>query len=172
MFCRLGAVKLSLLRPSLEANGVKMVAVGLEQLGAEEFVEQKFFDGDVYVDEEKKTYQDLGYKRFSWLSIWTSVFRALFSQAMSEARAQNISSNLAGDGLQNGGLLIVSKGGEEVLLNHREETIGDHVSNEVILERLGIAQLSQPSVESGTQLPSESGTTSSQQPECTDTTCD
>ena len=47
--CRLGAVKLNLLRPALEANGVKMVAVGLEHLGAEEFVEQKFFDGGIII---------------------------------------------------------------------------------------------------------------------------
>ena len=55
-----------------------------------------------------------------------------------QARAQNISGNFSGDGLQNGGLLIVSKGGEKVLLNHCEEAPGDHVANEVILERLGI----------------------------------
>lgn len=43
--CRLGAIKLSLLRPTMDANNVNMVAVGLEQLGAEDFVAGKFFDG-------------------------------------------------------------------------------------------------------------------------------
>ena len=57
-----------------------------------------------------------------------------------QARAENISGNLSGDGLQNGGLLIVTKGGEQVLLNHREETPGDHVANAVILETLGLKQ--------------------------------
>ena len=57
-----------------------------------------------------------------------------------QARAENISGNLSGDGLQNGGLLIVTKGGEQVLLNHREETPGDHVANAVILEALGLKQ--------------------------------
>lgn len=40
-----------------------MVAVGLEQFGAEEFVERNFFKGTVYVDEKKQCYQDLGFKR-------------------------------------------------------------------------------------------------------------
>lgn len=29
----------------MDANGIEMVAIGLEELGAEEFVEGKFFDG-------------------------------------------------------------------------------------------------------------------------------
>lgn len=57
-----------------------------------------------------------------------------------KARAKNIEGNMAGDGLQNGGLLIVSRGGERVLLNHKEETPGDHVSNAVILRIFGILE--------------------------------
>ena len=57
-----------------------------------------------------------------------------------QAKTENISGNLSGDGLQNGGLLIVTKGGEQLLLNHREENPGDHVANGVILEKLGIKQ--------------------------------
>lgn len=38
-------MKISTLRPTLDAANVKLVAVGLEQLGVEEFVEQRFFDG-------------------------------------------------------------------------------------------------------------------------------
>ena len=34
-----------MLRPTLEEKGVKLVAVGLEQFGAREFVEGQFFDG-------------------------------------------------------------------------------------------------------------------------------
>ena len=34
----------------------------------------------------------------------------------------------------------MSKGGEQVLLNHREEVPGDHVANDVILQSLGITE--------------------------------
>lgn len=41
--------------------------------------------------------------------------------------------NSEGDGYQNGGILVVSKGGQ-LLLNHTEEEPGDHVPNVVILK--------------------------------------
>lgn len=38
----------------------------------------------------------------------------------------------------NGGMLIVTAGGEKVLLSHKQASPGDHVANEKILEVLGI----------------------------------
>ena len=38
----------------------------------------------------------------------------------------------------NGGMLIVTAGGEKVLLSHKQSSPGDHVSNEQILDVLGI----------------------------------
>ena len=55
-----------------------------------------------------------------------------------QARRDGIDGNLRGDGLQNGGLLIVERGGQTVLLSHREEVPGDHVPNSKILRVLGI----------------------------------
>jgi hypothetical protein len=43
-----------------------------------------------------------------------------------------------GDGYQNGGTLIITKGGENVLMDYRQENAADHVSNEEILKALGI----------------------------------
>lgn len=125
----------------MDANGVNMVAIGLEQLGAQDFVNGNFFDGEVYVDEGKKSYRDLGYKRFTWLSIWTALLSRISRAAVTESKRMNISGNLSGDGLQNGGLLIVDKGGSKVLLNHHEETPGDHVANETVLQSLGITEV-------------------------------
>jgi len=39
----LGAMQISLIKPLLEAHGVSLVVVGLEQVGVE-FIERKFFD--------------------------------------------------------------------------------------------------------------------------------
>lgn len=125
----------------MDANGINMVAVGLEQLGAEEFMEGKFFDGEVYIDEGKKTYKDLNYKRFNLLNIWTALLSRISRAAISESRGRGIRGNLSGDGLQNGGLLIVTKMGMRVLMNHREEVPGDHVANDDILKVLGITEV-------------------------------
>ena len=45
-------------------NGVKLVGIGLESLGAEEFVKNKYFAGDVYIDDKRKSYKDLNFKRY------------------------------------------------------------------------------------------------------------
>lgn len=139
--CRLGAVKLSLLRPTLEANNINMVAIGLEDLGAREFLDGGFFSGEVYVDAKKQTYQALGFRRFNWITIWKALLSRISRLAVGEAHDQNIGGNYRGDGLQNGGLVIVGAGGARVLLYHREETPGDHVSNDIILRSLGLSQM-------------------------------
>lgn len=56
-----------------------------------------------------------------------------------QANAKGIKGNIRGDGLLNGGMLIVTAGGEKVLLSHKQASPGDHVSNEQILDVLGIA---------------------------------
>ncbi len=42
---------------------------------------------DVYVDQHKKTYQALGYRRFNWISIWTALLSRISRAAISEVRA-------------------------------------------------------------------------------------
>lgn len=71
-----------MIKPQLDANNVGLVAVGLERLGVDEFLEKKFFAGSeyqlgikmcllshcyvsaVYIDEMKQNYKDLGFKRY------------------------------------------------------------------------------------------------------------
>jgi len=45
----LGALQISLIKPLLTANGVNLLAIGLEYTGVEEFIERKFFDGGVII---------------------------------------------------------------------------------------------------------------------------
>lgn len=96
---------------------------------------------EVYIDEGKKTYRDLHYKRFNLLNIWSALLSRISRAAMSDARRHGISGNLSGDGLQNGGMLIVTRQGMRVLLNHHEGVPGDHVTNEEILRVLGITEV-------------------------------
>ena len=56
----------------------------------------------------------------------------------SQGNSKNIKGNYRGDGLQNGGMLIVTAGGKKALLSFKQSSPGDHVSNERILEILGI----------------------------------
>lgn len=43
--CRLGAKQLSAIKPQLDANNVRLVGVGVEELGVEEFVQGKYWSG-------------------------------------------------------------------------------------------------------------------------------
>lgn len=56
---------LLLLQPLLSKNGVNLVGIGLEEVGAEAFIRERFLAGEVYVDLKKKCYKDLGFKRYS-----------------------------------------------------------------------------------------------------------
>lgn len=57
----------------------------------------------------------------------------------SKAKAIGIQGNLSGDLLQSGGLLVVSKGGDKVLLHFIQKSPGDYVLQENILQALGIS---------------------------------
>lgn len=44
-YCRLAARQLSSMKPILDRHNVRFIGVGVEELGVEEFVAGKFFDG-------------------------------------------------------------------------------------------------------------------------------
>lgn len=46
--------------------------------------------------------------------------------------------NLAGNGLQTGGTIIVGEGGTKILMDYRQTNPADHVENAEILKALGI----------------------------------
>ena len=45
MFCRLGAKELSLIADQLKSANIRLIGIGLEHLGVEEFIEGNFFKG-------------------------------------------------------------------------------------------------------------------------------
>lgn len=152
MFCRQGAKELSTLTPLLASHGVKNIAVGLENFGLDEFVEGQFFNGDLYVDVDKKTYKDIGYKKFSTIGVLMSLFGKAARDRIAQNRQENLPSNLKGDGLQNGGTIVITKGGAKVLLDFRQDNPADHVELSEILRVLNI-----PNPESNSGEESASG---------------
>lgn len=114
-----------------------MIGVGLEELGLEEFQEGKYWSGELYIDQNQKCYQDLGYKRLGFFSAIGSVLNKKGRDQLSEAKSKGISGNLKGDGMQTGGTLVIAAGGK-VLLNYSQEVPGDHVNPEDILKALNI----------------------------------
>ena len=62
VFLFVGAREISAIKPILDQHDTRLVGVGLEKLGVEDFMAGNFFNGDLFVDVGKKSYQDLGFK--------------------------------------------------------------------------------------------------------------
>ncbi|XP_045162127.2 prostamide/prostaglandin F synthase-like [Mercenaria mercenaria] len=150
-FCRLGAKRLSELKPRLDENNVRLVGIGLEEVGVEEFVKEDYFKGELYIDTKKEAYKALGFRRLNIFSVLPSIFGKKAREFNERVKKEKIPGNMTGDGMQNGGTLIVGQGGK-VLLSFRQENAPDHVENEDVLKALGLP------VDTGTSGDTSEGT--------------
>lgn len=137
--CRLWSTELSSIKPQLDAHNVRLAGIGLEELGLKEFQEGKFFNGELFIDAKQQCYKDLDFKRYGVLTVLGGLAAKETRNSIARANSQNIKGNLKGDGMQTGGMLIVTAGGEKVLLSFKQTSPGHHVANEDILEVLGIS---------------------------------
>ncbi|XP_061744644.1 prostamide/prostaglandin F synthase [Nerophis ophidion] len=137
--CRWMAAEISKLEPDLRAGGVALVAVGPEEFGLQEFKNLGFFKGPIYVDEQKKCYKDLCFKRYTALSVVPAALGKKVRDASAKASAGGIQGNFSGDLLQSGGMIIVAKGGEKILLHFIQDSPGDIVPLEDISKALAIS---------------------------------
>ncbi|XP_068624505.1 prostamide/prostaglandin F synthase-like [Battus philenor] len=137
MFCRLWAKELSEIAPVLKKNNIRLVGVGVENAGSKEFLDGKFFDGELYHVEDLSTYQNLGFKRFNVVSIITSLFWKESREAIAKGRGMGLGGDLKGDWVQVGGALLVGKGGK--VISHFVQTgPGEHLHNKEILKHFNL----------------------------------
>ena len=123
----------------LAEHNVKLIGVGVEQLGVEEFIKGNYFEGEVFVDEGKKSYAALDFKRMGFLQLIPAIVSAASRAAQATAKRLGLGGNMAGDGMQNGGCLVVEKeGGDQPLLHYIQLAAPDHVSNADVLKALQI----------------------------------
>uniref|UniRef100_A0A8I3S0J7 Peroxiredoxin like 2B n=2 Tax=Canis lupus familiaris TaxID=9615 RepID=A0A8I3S0J7_CANLF len=78
-------------------------------------------------------------RRYNSLSILPAALGKPVRDVALKAKAVGIHGNLSGDLLQSGGLLVVTKGGDKVLLHFVQNSPGDYVPRESILQALGIS---------------------------------
>ncbi|EFB20666.1 hypothetical protein PANDA_013751, partial [Ailuropoda melanoleuca] len=117
--CRWIAQDLSSLKGLLDQHGVRLVGVGPEALGLQEFLDGGYFAGELYLDESKQCYRELGFRRawtgplclrrYNGLSIVPAALGKPVRDVALKAKAVGIQGNLSGDLLQSGGLLVVTK---------------------------------------------------------------
>ncbi|CAH8569437.1 unnamed protein product [Schistosoma guineensis] len=136
-FCRLEAKNLSHLKPALDARNIKLMGITFDEGGVKEFVDGHYFDGDLYLDPERKTYKALEYKKVSACSGFCSLLTKAGRSLNSKAKAANIPGNMTGDGWQTGGLLVVEKGGK-VLYHFEQKEVVNHPDYKQIIDVLKI----------------------------------
>uniref|UniRef100_A0A3B3U8T7 Prostamide/prostaglandin F synthase n=1 Tax=Poecilia latipinna TaxID=48699 RepID=A0A3B3U8T7_9TELE len=127
--CRWMASEISKLEPDLRANGVSLVGVGPEELGLQEFKEGGFL----------KEFVSVYSSRYTALNVLPAALGKKVREISSKAGAAGIQGNFKGDLMQSGGLIIVTKGGEKVLLHFIQDSPGDFVPLDDISTALGIS---------------------------------
>ncbi|KAL2608150.1 hypothetical protein R1flu_026723 [Riccia fluitans] len=134
--CRGHAQELWQIVPTLEASGFRVVSIGIEKYGLEEFQTAGYWKGELYIDNGKKALKALEVPQVSY---FTAVKDILMNKDVGRAakKTKDVPGNFKGDGRQLGATFVIAKGGE-VLLDHRQKNFGDHVSNESILKACGI----------------------------------
>uniref|UniRef100_A0A8C5ZWF7 Prostamide/prostaglandin F synthase n=1 Tax=Marmota marmota marmota TaxID=9994 RepID=A0A8C5ZWF7_MARMA len=136
MVCRWIARDLSNLQGVLDQHGVRLLGVGPETLGLQEFLDGGYFSGGATLPQ---LWVRLCVCRYNSLSILPAALGKPVRDVAAKAKAVGIQGNLSGDLLQSGGLLVVSKGGDKVLLHFVQKSPGDYVPQESILQALGIS---------------------------------
>jgi prostamide/prostaglandin F2alpha synthase len=139
--CRGQAVEMAKMLPQLEANNVRVVGIGLEKLGMEEFEEKKFWKSELYIDNGKKIHNALALTKVGWVGTFMMIV-ANKSVKEAAAKTKDTPGNFQGDGRQLGATFVMAKGGD-LLLDHRQKDFGDQPTNAEILEALGLDSGSQ-----------------------------
>jgi prostamide/prostaglandin F2alpha synthase len=134
--CRGNAVVMSRMLPQLEANNIRLVGIGIEKLGLEEFEEGGYWKGELYIDHGKKIHKALELKSVSIVSALMMIFA---NKAVKDAaqKTKDTPGNFKGDGRQLGATFVVGKGGE-MLLDFRQRDFADQPSTVSILDALGL----------------------------------
>ncbi|CAL8462490.1 g2023 [Coccomyxa elongata] len=137
LLCRAEARSLYALKPELDKLGVRLVCVVHEGLPAEiKAFWPDYWPGELYLDTDKKLYKALGNGKLRKGSLlwFLNPFSVIWQHAREAKEVHKIEdSNLKGDGLTMGGLLILKQGSGGVAYAYAEERFGDHAGNEIIL---------------------------------------
>lgn len=126
--CREEAAELSSLKPQLDELGVPLYAVVKEDVGTEIQNFRPYFKGEIFLDEQKRFYgpreRRLGLLGFVRVGTWLNSLRAIRS---------GFFGNIFGEGFVLGGVFVIGRGQQGILLEHREIEFGDKVNPEHVL---------------------------------------
>ena len=93
--------------------------------------------GNIFLVLSQALYKAIGFKRYNALSVMGALIDSKVLEINKKAKAEGIDGNFSGDKLTKGGLIIVDKGGENVIFEFKQESAGDHCPPEDVLKGTG-----------------------------------
>ncbi|KAF1373613.1 hypothetical protein PFLUV_G00240740 [Perca fluviatilis] len=122
------AAELSSLKPQLDELGVPLYAVVKEDVGTEVQNFRPYFKGEIFLDEKRRFYgpreRKMGLMAFLRVGVWMNGLRAFKTGFMG---------NVLGEGFVLGGVFVIGRGKQGILLEHREVEFGDKVNIEDVI---------------------------------------
>ena len=105
------AANWSILKPTFDDLGIRMVGIGLEKTGYEDFVAGGYFNGELLVDETKASYHALGCSETTWRSLWGFLDGGDIPRMSMLSQKKGFVNNFQGDLNQLGGTFAIAPGG-------------------------------------------------------------
>ncbi|XP_059099143.1 prostamide/prostaglandin F synthase-like [Tigriopus californicus] len=87
---------------------------------------------------DRKSYRDLGFHQMSGMDLVPGLLSPQALSAGFNATLSGLGGNMWGNGMQNGGLLVVERGGNKVPFSFRQNQPSDHPDRKAILDALNI----------------------------------
>lgn len=126
-------------KPLLDQNNVRFIGIGFDSRFVQPFVEGGYFKGELYVDTEKECYNALQYKTFTWWDLLKYIVSSKWISAAGQVKSSGVGGDMKGDGFQNGGAMVIDKGGK-LLYEYRQEDASEQILPEEILTALNIKE--------------------------------
>mmetsp|Transcript_83605 Transcript_83605/g.261206 ORF Transcript_83605/g.261206 Transcript_83605/m.261206 type:complete len:159 (+) Transcript_83605:193-669(+) len=126
----MGAQDIAQLKPQFDALGARLVLVGYEDVGAQEFLDGKFWEGDVFIDTPHAVFKALGTQT---AGLWTLAKPSVIA-GIRKAASKGVPANQKGGTTDPtlGGTYVVHEG--NFVYEYQHQHFADHASGDEVLE--------------------------------------
>ncbi|KAJ9052758.1 hypothetical protein DSO57_1031036 [Entomophthora muscae] len=126
--CRYESRLLSELKPEFDALDIKLIAIGFENVGLNDFLSGGYWDWEILVDNERSVHTSLDLKKIPVSAGLKDLMSSATRAAIMAATKAGIQGDLKGDGFQLGGTFVIEKGTSKLLYEYRQVGAGSYSS--------------------------------------------